>query len=149
VAYATSTDVEARMPQQAGASVFAPLSTADVTYIVDGVAAVLDARLAAVGIGVPVTTPASLLAYLVAMNVWGAVAEIQRARYPHVSGANAESAWKFYEDRFQKGLALLDRMAADITSDAEVPSSYTTLFPDRDADLGANAEPFLSTDMEW
>lgn len=137
------------MPQQAGADVFAPLSAADVNYIIDGVAANLDARLAGAGLGVPVTSPASLVAYLLTLNVWGSVAEIQRARYPHVGGANAESAWKFYEDRYQKGLAVLDKLASQIASDAEEPSSYTTLNPDTDNDLGTNAEGYLTMDMEW
>lgn len=150
MAYCATSDVEARMPQQAGTSdVFAPLSSASVTAIIDGVAATLDARLAAVGLATPVTTPASLVGYLLTLNVWGAAAEIQRTRFPHVSGANAESAWRFWEDRFQKGIAVLDRMAADVASDAETPSSYTTLYSDEDVDLGANAEPGMTMDMEW
>lgn len=149
MAYATRFDVEARMPQQSGVDVFAPLSTADVANIIDGVAATLDARMAAVGLAVPVSGPASLTAYLLVLNVWGVAAEIQRTRFAHLSGANAESAWKFFEDRYKEGLKILDRMAANVSSDAEAPSSYTTLNPDDDNDLGANAESYLTMDMEW
>jgi hypothetical protein len=137
------------MPQQAGADVFAPLSTADVSAIIDGVSATLDAHLASVGLGVPVTSPSSLTGYLLVLNVYGAAAEIQRTRYAHLSGANAESAWKFFEDRYKTGLSVLDKMASTLASDAEEPSSYTTLYPDEDSDLGANAEPSLSVSMEW
>ena len=159
MAYTTVTDLEARIPGRAGQTAFAPLTNAQVQDIVDGVADAIDARLAGCGFTVPVSSPASLVRYLGRVNVWGAAAEVLKAVYPGQSGQQSEAAWKFFEDRYTAQMEsksaggtppICETAAGHLgTSSAVAPSSYTTAYPDEDGDLGANAEPAITTGTEW
>lgn len=154
MAYADQTALEARLPKRGSdASAFLPLTTTQVDDILDGISDDLDGRLAQLGIGVPVLLAdhPTLYAYLSRLCVWGSAAEVTRARFHDGSGPSAEAAWAFFEDRYQKGLANLADIALGVVGrpSALRPASYTQQHPDEDNDLGANAEPVLTTTMEW
>jgi len=151
MAYATLSDVEARVPSRGGATWYAPLTVAQAQAMVDGVSAEIDSVMAGVGYTTPVSSPAGLVTWLQTLNVWGTAAEIQRARFQDSGGTNSEAAWRFFEDRYQAGIKALPTRVEGFagTSAAELPSSYTLANPLVDNDLGANAEPKMTTDMEW
>lgn len=131
--YAVRGDVEARLPAvQAGGNWYAPLTVTQVDAIGEGIAAEIDATLAGCGFSTPVTTPASAVTYLTTVNVWGWAAEIQRARYRNPDAANKESAWSFYEDRYQEALKGLCAWAEGALAQGgtSLPASFTTVFPD-------------------
>jgi len=150
-AYCTQDDVEARVPSRGGATWYAPLTAVGAQSVLVGIAAEIDSVLAGAGYTVPVSTPAGLVSWLLTLNVWGAAAEVLRARFQDASGTNSEAAWKFFEDRYRAGLAALPTRAEGFagTSSAEMPTSYTYANPAADNDLGTNAEPTLTMDMEW
>ena len=155
MAYSTVTDVAALLPpvqQATGATWFAPLTLAQVEAIGTGIAAEIDARLAGCGYTTPVTSPAGALAYLLAVETWGWAAAIQRSRFRDQHAANTESAWKFWQEKYTLALTgLCDWAEGAIGSVAAVhlPTSYWTVNPDTDPDLGANAEPTITTKTVW
>lgn len=150
MAYATRAQLEARIPVVGGETAFSPLSTTQVDEVLDGVAAEIDGVLASLGLTTPVTAPAALLSLVTSLNVWGAAAEVRRARFQDKGGPNAETAWRFFEDRYRKGLDELSDRAVAIASGYVLPSSYTVANPDEDNDLGDNAEPWpFPSALEW
>lgn len=154
MAYTTRTDLEAYLPRRGGEPAFAPLTTAQADVHIDGIAAQLDAVLAELGLSVPVTLAGAPTLYnlLAELNAWGAAAGIQRARFQDQGGANMESAWSFFEERYKAGLATLSDTARGIVGAPSGirPASYTTRNPDEDEHLGANAEPTLSpAALKW
>lgn len=151
MAYCTLTDLQARIPARAGQTSFQPLTDAQAQAIVDGVAAAMDGALAGWGFTVPVSSPSTAVSYLQTVNVWGSAAEVLKAMFRSASGPNAETAWDFYQSRYDKAMASLREWAEGLlgTGDGIMPSSYTTQYPDSDETLGNNAEPALGVGMRW
>lgn len=150
-AYCTLTDLQARIPARAGQTSFQPLTDPQAQSILDGIGAAIDGKLAGWGFAAPVTTPATAVSYLAAVNLWGAASETLKAMFRSASGPNSEAAWSFYEKRYTDAMDGLKEWAEGVlgTSSAVTPSSYTTKYPDRDVSLGANADPVLGVRMEW
>lgn len=151
MAYCTLTDLQARIPARGGQTAFQPLTDGQAQAIVDGVAATIDGLLAGWGFTAPVTTPTVAVDYLKAVNVWGAAAEVLKALFRGSSGPNSETAWGYFQDMYLRALDNLEAWATGAlgSSAGILPSSYTTLNPDTDVSLGANAEPLLGARMEW
>lgn len=134
----------------------APTSTSALTSIrlqdiIDGVAFDIDTKLLGCGFTAPVTSPAAMVAYLRALNTWGAVAEYLKARFVDQGGPNSESSWSFYEKRYTAGMDGLCARAEGIlgAGTAITGASYWTRNPDDDEDLGANAEPRIAYAERW
>ena len=139
------------MPARGSQTGFQPLTSANASDIMDGIAADIDGRLAGYGFSVPVTSPATATEYLLSVNVWGAVAEIQKAQFRSGTGPNTEGAWAFYEKRYRDALAGLRDWAEGVlgVGTGIMPGSYTLRYPDEDVSQGANADSLMSVKMQW
>lgn len=149
--YDTGAGVEARMAQHGGLSSSTKPTKAQADAIRQGVSAEIDAAMANNGLSVPVSSPPALVSYLAAVEVWGTVAEVLKARFPDSGGPGSEAAWDFFESRYKLAM---DRLwsgdaLAKLDSAANTPSSYGIEHPTTDSDLGTNAEPTFSTGMKW
>lgn len=152
MAYVDLADVQARLARHGALSDTSKPTTAQALDMIDGVAAEIDAALASHEVSVPVSSPAGLVAYLKALNTWGAAAEILRAMFQDKQGPNANVAADLYENRYQAGMKrlwagdMIDQLA---DSSGELPGSYFTRNPVTAEVLGANAEPSFGMDTKF
>lgn len=152
MAYAVTADVQACLPAlQPGGNWYAPLDSAQLAAHGTGIAAEIDATLAGAGFTTPVTSPASALEYLKVVNAWGWAAEVQRARFRDSQQANAESAWKFWHDKYRTALAGLPSWAEAILGSGVMPASFATNYPDRadEPDWGTNERPVFVDSVKF
>lgn len=152
-AYSTVGKCAGRMAQYGGLSASTHPTVDEATDILEDIASQINAVLASKGLSVPVTAPAQFVTFLGAVNTWGAVAEILKSRFPDATGPGETPAYALFERRYQdalKGLADGSLIPSDVgRSEAAKPSTYFTRNPDTDEDLGANAEPLFTMDMQW
>jgi hypothetical protein len=148
MAYAAIADVQRLIAQWPLSNTSTP-TTAQATAITDDTAAEIDARLASVGVTVPVTAPASFLRALALLNGYGAAAAILKSMLPGATGPDETPAYAFWEKRYQDGLAALisgdGTIPPDVigSSSSVLPSTYLTENPDTELRIGRNAEPMF------
>ena len=149
MSYTTLAAVLLRLGRNGDLSTTTAPTLTEAATIHDGVSADLDAALAIGGLAVPVTTPAALVSWLGAVEAWGTCAEILKARFQDATGVNAESAWGFFEKRYQEAITrIADGGAATLGGSPGLPSSYYLRNPDTTEDIGDQAEPTLSVKMD-
>jgi hypothetical protein len=122
--------------------------------IVDEISFEIDAKLASVGVSViPATDPSYFVGWLKLLNMYGAAAAILKSMFPASVGAGETPAWAFWESRYNKGMKSLEDGSAippGIASSSRVtPSAYGVRFPQEDAVLGPNAEPFFKRSKQF
>jgi len=150
-AYCNLQDVVSRAARHPSPTATSSPTVVQTQDIIDGIAFDIDTKLAGCGLSAPVTTPASFVSYLKALNTWGATAEYLKARFVDQGGPYSESSWKFYEDRYQAGMLGLCARAEGIVGvgSAITGASYWTRNPSEDEYLGANAEPRIAQNEQW
>jgi len=106
MAYCTITNIQALNPKRTYGASTTPTTT-QVEAFITRIAEEIDAILAGRDFTVPITAPASLLAYLTHVNALGAAALAEQAMFPETTkpGTSASGAnlWKQY----QEALAIL------------------------------------------
>lgn len=147
MAYATMVDVQDLIAQFPITASSAPTTT-QATLIMTDTSAEIDARLSAAGVTVPVTAPASYLRALALLNSYGAAAAILKSMFPAAVGPGETPAYAFWEKRYQDGLAALSggtSVPPDVTDNLNfvLPSTYLTVNPDAEYELGDIAEPLF------
>lgn len=139
-AYCALTDVEARL-RGAALSASSQPTTTEATAIMADVYAHINAAIASHGVTVPITTPASFLAWLVAVNADGAAAQVGALRFANVQNtSNDDRGLALVEKRFAEAMARLwdgSALPAELAvSSAKLPTSYSVEFPDDPAVIG-------------
>lgn len=147
--YTTLAEVLLRLGRNGDLSTTTSPTLAEAAVIHDGVTADVNAALAMSGLVVPVTTPASAVSWLGAVEAWGVCAEILKARFQDAAGVNRDSAWGFFEERYRDGIAMIRAGGAAILAGSPVmPASWRTRNPDEDEDLGDAVAPTVRVDMD-
>lgn len=158
MSYTTASSVQALMARLHLNVAFSTGTTptlAQVNTMITDIAAEIDVHLASKGYTVPITTPAYLLTWAGDLNSWGAAAIALKAYAPEQTqvqnGGPVIPAYAFYEKKYQDALKLIDSgeltiAAAEAASPVVGPSSYFTLNPDVEEDLGTIAEPSFKRD---
>lgn len=119
--------------------------------MVQGIADDMDAAIASHGHTVPVTAPARFVAWLEAVNAWGAAATILTARFADDKGVNSNTAGGRLERRYQKALAKLwdgSAIPGGVGGTA-LSTSYAVEYPDEAPDdLGDIQDPAFPDSLE-
>jgi len=149
MAYAALADVQALLPKWNIDANSTPTATQVEQFITD-VAGEVDAILSSQGLTVPVTEPASFLAWLGLLNALGAGALAAAGMFPGSAQAGPEGTplasflqarYKVGLDRLVKGTGIPE--AAVRTSNVTM-RGYLDQHPDEEVDLGDIAEPFFT-----
>lgn len=156
MAYAVIADVQGLMAQHTLTATSKPTLT-QATAITNDTSDEIDARLAAVGVVTPVTTPASFLRALALLNAYGAAAAILKSMFPDAVGPGDTPAYAFWEKRYQDGLDAISAgadggvipPAVPDSLEAVRPSTYFTRNPDEEEFLGDIAEPMFKKGDEF
>lgn len=125
------------------------LSLTDLEKILVSIDAELDAKLGTVGVDVlPVVDPA-FRTYLGLLASWSATAQALKIQFPEQAGLGGESAWSYWEGRYQGAFAALGSAQGvggavpdDLVTTRQV-SSYFTQHPEEEAELGRLAGAHL------
>lgn len=136
--YATLGVALARLGRNGDLSTTTVPSLTEAGAIHAGISGEIDAALASSGLTVPVTTPASLVAWLTEIEIHGVCAEVLRARFQDAQGINSSSTATYHQERFKAGM---DRLWSgvgldELTGSACMPEGYFTRNPDEAEDLG-------------
>ena len=137
MAYADLAAVIAITPQRAAYDTTTIPTAAQVGTFLTDIAGEIDARLEAAGIAVPVTSPASFVAWLGRLNAYGAASLAEEAANPEAEGGGvAERWWTRYTDGLKAisdGSALPASLAQSGSSRV-MPRSYGTDNPGSDGE---------------
>lgn len=154
--YVTQATVLGLIPQVVVDATSKP-TTAQATTMQQGIYDVLNTHLAAAGVPIPVTSDgsdegAAFLAFVGRLECYGTAADILKAKFPGHTGPDQEAAWKFWQDKWDAGIAgLMDGSlippVVGATGGTAVPASYPTRNPDTEVDDGVIGTPrFRMTD---
>ena|SRR5438128_3397120 len=137
MAYATTGDVQLRMAQ-IGLSNVTTLTLAQLSTIIDDVAAEIDVELSSRNIAVPITAPAWYVTRLRALNADGAAAIALKSIFPEVT-LGGSPPYAFYQQRYADGLNALRIGTIPVelipTSHRIMPSTYLTAHPEDDVKI--------------
>ena len=162
--YASETDIEAIIAQSGDVGAGTAPNTTQVASILDQVAGEMNACLSARSIPVPFVSDgsgaqAAFATYLLAVNAWGAAAQVLKSRYPDTVGPDETPAYAYWEKKYQQALAALKggfTIPSTVTSAVDAganvaPTTYNVQAPDDDIDLGSRAQPAFSRQMsrDW
>lgn len=147
MAYCTRSELPALLPaQQGGGSSFGPLTSDQVDSLIADVDREIDMEIASLGHAVPITGPATALAFLNTLSKWGSAAVVSFAIYQELGGANSKTngdRWNAkYQTAFKRIREQIDGLIG--ASSPMLPADYWTANPD-----DAGVDPVLTTAMEW
>lgn len=135
-------------------------SETDVTNkVLPDISGEIDAILAARGLTVPVTAPASFLDRLRALNAIGAAARVDAALFPQAAGPAATGFADWLKEIYDEGLAALRRGEGIPDTVANAGTSLPTSFQQRhpgsigtdldNATDGNTTDPVFRRDTAW
>lgn len=150
--YATEVKVEGNIAQHTIDGTSAPTS-AQLTVIIEDVDGLIDSCLASQGVTVPVTTPAHFLDFLEGLSAAGASARALKSKFPDATGPGETPAYSYWQKIFDNGIMGL-KDGSLIPNDAVkgsliAPSTYLTINPDTEVDLGDIAEPIFKVAKDY
>lgn len=141
MAYCALTDVEARVRGVALSTTSTP-KAAEATAMMADDYAEINAAIASHGVTVPVTTPASFVAWLLGVNADGTAAKVAAVAYADDDGINADRGVGLLERRWRDAMKRLwdgTAIPAELSvSSAALPTSYSVEFPDDHAVIGTS-----------
>lgn len=149
MAYTTNDRVQARLPKLPAFTASTTVTADEVAAMVEEHEAEIDTALAYIGYTVPVTSPASLVAWLGKVATEGVAAAVLKAWYQDASGPNSESQWAQLEKRYQ---AALERIWAGKLAPANGQlgiSSWTTDYAGEDSPFAPEADPVVTMEHVW
>lgn len=147
MAYCTRAELAALLPaQQGGGPSFGPLSNDQVDSLIADIDSEIDMVIASLGHAVPITGPATALAFLGTLSRWGSAAVVSFAIYQEMGGANTRTNGDRWNAKFKDALArLVDQIDGLIgASSPMLPTDYWSANP-----TDAGIDPVLTTAMEW
>lgn len=148
--YGTLASALARLGRNGDLSGSTVPTLTEAASIHDGITGEIDAALTKAGLTPPVSSPASLVAWLGAVEAYGLCAEVLKVRFQDATGPNSEASWAFFERRYQAAIERLWKGEAldEMAGSPVMPQSYFTRNPDVAEDLGDLVAPTLTTTME-
>lgn len=111
----------------------------------EGISAEIDFAVAAGGLSVPVTAPASLVAYLKLVNQWGFAWNFLKAQSPDAGGPAQDKSYIVFKSAYDNALKILREGAGlDEAANATVlPGGFFVANPDEEPSLGVLADATL------
>lgn len=147
--YTTNDRVQARLPKLPAFTSSTTVTADEVSDMIGEHEAEIDTALAFIGYSVPVTSPASLAAWLGKIATEGVAAAVLKAWYQDATGPNSESQWAQLEKRYQDALA---RIWAGQLAPAQAQSgisSWTTDYAGEPSPFHPDADPVVTMEQVW